>query len=204
MLRVNVKQSYSMGTNCYLVSNDDGYIVIDPAVDYNVVDEMTSGSLQAVLITHGHFDHVEKLQSYLDNSDVKIYGHKECLEKLQNPMTNCSAYFGDEIMFDLSDRFVAVCDNEELEIVGLKVKVRENSGHTNCSVSYIIDDAMFSGDFIFNGSIGRTDLPTGSNERMKESLSKIINIDDDYVIYPGHGNQTTLYIEKKRNPYLNV
>lgn len=204
MLRVNVKQSYSMGTNCYLVSNDDGYIVIDPAVDYNVVDEMTSGSLQAVLITHGHFDHVEKLQSYLDNSDVKIYGHKECLEKLQNPMTNCSAYFGDEIMFDLSDRFVAVCDNEELEIVGLKVKVRENSGHTNCSVSYIIDDAMFSGDFIFNGSIGRTDLPTGSNERMKESLSKIKNVDDDYVIYPGHGNQTTLYIEKKRNPYLNV
>ena len=204
MLRVNVKQSYSMGTNCYLVSNDDGYIVIDPAVDYNVVDEMTSGSLQAVLITHGHFDHVEKLQSYLDNSDVKIYGHKECLEKLQNPMTNCSAYFGDEIMFDLSERFVAVCDNEELEIVGLKVKVRENSGHTNCSVSYIIDDAMFSGDFIFKGSIGRTDLPTGSNERMKESLSKIKNIDDDYVIYPGHGNQTTLYIEKKRNPYLNV
>ena len=76
MVKICVRESKSMGTNCYVVSDGEKYIVIDPAVDFDTMDDLCDGEIAAVLITHGHFDHVEKLQSYLDNTNAKIYGQK--------------------------------------------------------------------------------------------------------------------------------
>lgn len=202
MIEIVVRESLSMGTNCYGVSDGESYIIIDPAVSYKKMDEICNGKIVGVLITHGHFDHIEELQSYLDNTCVKIYGHINCLEKLQNSMLNCSGYFGDELVFNCKDRFVPVSDGECIKLLNEDIKVLENFGHTNCCISFIIDNNMFCGDFIFAFSIGRTDLPTASNEQMRDSLDVIKKYKVDYLIYPGHGNKTTLNIEKNRNPYL--
>ena len=202
MIKIHVMQSYGMGTNCYVVSDGEKYIVIDPSVRYEKMDALCEGKICGVLLTHGHFDHIEQLRSYLDNTDVYVYGHLNCLEKLENPELNCSSFFGNELKFNVSKRFLEVKDNDELNIFSYPIKVNENLGHTNCSVSYTILENIFTGDFVFKGSIGRTDLPTGSNLIMRRSLEKFKLINEDYNIYPGHGDNTKLYIEKNRNPYL--
>ena len=204
MVKICVRESKSMGTNCYVVSDGEKYIVIDPAVDFDTMDDLCDGEIAAVLITHGHFDHVEKLQSYLDNTNAKIYGQKNCLDKLQNPLLNCSGYFGDDLLFNCDDRFIAVNDGDKLKLLKEEIKVLENFGHTNCSVSFVIQNNIFCGDFVFAGSIGRTDLPTASIIQMKKSIKNIKSFMDDYTLYPGHGTKTTLEIEKNRNPYFNV
>lgn len=204
MVKIVLRQSHSMGTNCYGISDGEKYIVIDPAVEYNTMDSLCEGKITAVLITHGHFDHIEKLQSYLDDTNVKVYGAKNCLEKLKNSLLNCSSYFGDDLLFDCDDRFIVVNDEDNLRLLEEEIKVLENFGHTNCSVSFVIQNNMFCGDFVFAGSIGRTDLPTASNVQMKESIKNIKNLSDNYTLYPGHGIKTTLETEKNRNPYFNV
>lgn len=204
MIKIVPKPSYNMGTNCYGVSDGEKYVIIDPAVNYNEMDQLCDGVIAGILITHGHFDHIEELQSYLDNTDIYIYGHKNALKKLQNSLLNCSCYFGNELLFACEERYICVEESENIKILGENIKVLENFGHTNCSLSYIIGENMFCGDFIFAGSIGRTDLPTASYQQMKESLQVLKECDQDYTLYPGHGPNTTINIEKKRNPYLNV
>ena len=202
MIKIVVKESYSMGTNCYGVSDGEKYVIIDPAVSFEIMDNICEGSIAGILITHGHFDHIESLQSYLDNTNVKVYGHENSLEKLQNAALNCSSYFGEKLFFNCDKRFVKLCNGENIKLLKKEIKVLKNFGHTNCSISFLIENNMFCGDFIFAGSIGRTDLPTASSIQMRESLEMIKKLKNNYVIYPGHGPKTTLNNEKNRNLYL--
>ena len=202
MIKVVFKPSYAMGTNCYAISDGKHYVIVDPAVSYYEMDSLCKGEIKGVLITHGHFDHIQELQSYLDNTNVNVYGHKNTLDKLQNSSLNCSSYFGNDLLFECNDRFISVASGENIELLDEKIVVIENFGHTNCSVSYIIENNMFCGDFIFAGSIGRTDLPTASFEEMKKSLDNLRECGENYKLYPGHGSQTSLLAEKNRNLYL--
>jgi len=201
-LYVKSKSSISMGANCYLVGNDESYIIIDPIIKYSVMNSLCKGKIKAVLITHGHFDHFEELESYLENSDVKIYGHKNAKEKLENPVKNCSRLLNRNLSIKCGERFTEIKDNDELVFGDIKVRVMETKGHTDCCVTYIIEDNMFTGDFIFKGSIGRTDLYSGNNNVMKDNLEKFKLIKNDYVIYPGHGDSTTIKNELESNMYL--
>ncbi len=195
-----------MEANCYLVewyfNGELCYIIIDPCVDYKIMKSLSKGKIKGVLITHGHFDHFEKLQGYLENSDVEIYMSYYGKEKLEDSVKNCSKMMGNDLSFIVNDRFKFVRNSDAINICGKMINIIENSGHSSCSISFIIDDMMFSGDFIFKGSIGRYDLFSASEKEMKKSLEKFKLNKNNYVIYPGHGESTTFDEEIKNNRYL--
>lgn len=193
-------------TNCYLVSGNcpGKCIVIDPGEDgEGILDHLEKEQMipEAILLTHGHYDHflaVPALQQRWPN--LPIYCHpKDCPEE--------------KVEYDMGMEFptVSAFDHVEpisegvvLEIAGFKIRILETPGHTPGSVIYFIEDAMFSGDTLFHGSIGRTDFEGGSVMQMGESLKRIAKISGDYKVYPGHEEITTLKKEKQQNPYLKL
>ena len=191
-------------TNCYVVSgNESGKcIIIDPADRAEVIIEyLKEKSLipEAILITHGHYDHflaVPKLQQHYEG--IKVYCHPlDCpKEKEEHDMG---------MVFPTLSAFsnlVKIEEQEDLFLAGFAIKVLHTPGHTPGSVVFLIEDAMFSGDTIFAGSIGRTDFPGGNIQQMKKSLKKLASLEDDYQIYPGHESFTSLSKEKRTNSYL--
>jgi glyoxylase-like metal-dependent hydrolase (beta-lactamase superfamily II) len=193
-----------MATNCYLISHNDKSIVIDPCVDYKTVFRNEESKIQGIIITHGHFDHFNALGTYLKETDVKIYMHKRCLEKLIDPVKNCSVYCSCEVKFDIpNERIIFVNENSVLDLLDKKIKIIETPGHTDCSICVLIDEAIFSGDTLFKESIGRTDLYSSNSAKMIDSIEKLKKLKVNYQVYPGHSDKTTLDYEKEFNPYMN-
>jgi len=180
-------------TNCYIVTKDGKDIIIDPGmgatawVKHNVTNPI------AILNTHGHFDHVWSNDELQKELNVKLYTPKDDVMLLS----------ASTMMRDLppSTPDVTIDGDEELNLEGIKVKFRHFPGHTPGCSTIEIDDAMFSGDFIFERSIGRTDFPFSSPEDMKKSLEKFQKLDFDKTIYPGHGTTTTIKKEQQYAPY---
>lgn len=188
--------------NCYLLINNDQAIVIDPAVSKQDLNLTKNIKIKAIFITHAHFDHFSALDSYL-NDDVIIYLHPQAYDKLDKPSKNLSFYCPPRVAVKVAnDRVRFVGDEDELALIGWKFKIMHTIGHTNCSLSIIIDDIIFTGDTLFKESVGRTDLPTGSGKELGLSLKKLCSLTGNYTIYPGHGEPTTLEDERESNPYI--
>lgn len=201
-MKITVYNNNYMETNCYVLETEEVAVVIDPCIDYTLLSNKVKSKLRAVFITHGHFDHFISLESYKEKK-LSFYMSEKCYQKLSNSFKNCSSLGYSLLEVDLSNESVTyVCDGKEIIIEDICIKCLETIGHSNCSMTYLIDDKMFCGDFIFKGSIGRTDLITGSQENMNKSIKKFKEIDNDYVLYPGHGDVTTLLDEKKNNYYF--
>jgi len=193
-MQVKYKPCGEYQTNCYIL--DDRFI-IDPGVNATswVVDNINNP--KAILLTHGHFDHVWSVAELKEKLQIPVYIHKD-----------------DEFMLseDIFNMGVPKCKADILvdegiyEIDNTKIKFRHFGGHTPGSMTIEIDDIMFSGDFIFNGSIGRCDFPYSNQQDMKNSLKRFLEINYDKIIYPGHGNKTTIKEEKKniKNYWLKV
>lgn len=161
-------------TNCYIVINDQECLIIDPADEFNIINNyIIENNLKVIgiLITHYHFDHIKALE--------------KCVEVFKCPVID---YKNKQII-----------SNFNYEIIDTK-------GHHYTGITYYFKniEAMFVGDFIFRGSIGRIDLEGADASEMKKSINKIIKYNDNIKIYPGHGPETTLGIEKRTNPYLIV
>jgi len=179
-------------TNCYIVTVDGKDLIIDPGVNATEwVLENTTNPV-AVLNTHGHFDHVWSNDEVKSARHIPLYCPKKDVFMLtDDPL-------GQGTPKSVPD--YEVNGDETLEIAGIKVRYRHFPGHTpGCSVIEI-GDAWFSGDFIFEQSIGRWDFPASSGEAMIESLQKAMQIEENYTLYPGHGGTTTLKAEQKRLP----
>ena len=164
----------SLEENCYVISIDNECLVIDPGSEFDKIKEAIGNKkVLGILITHEHFDHIGALKDVLDEYDVKVYKFDNLEEK-------------------------------EYNIGPFKFEVIFNPGHTIDSVSYYFKDErkMFTGDFIFLENIGRCDLEGGDFSKMKESIEKLKEIEDDITIYPGHGLKTTLEYEKRFNSYF--
>ncbi len=176
-------------TNCYIVSKDGKELIIDPGVGATqwVVENVTNPV--AILNTHGHFDHVWSNAELQKRLNVPLYTPKDDAFFLQS-----SSWMPD---LPPSKPDYLVTPDEELELDGIAVKFHHFPGHTpGCSVIEI-DDAWFSGDFIFERSIGRTDFPYSDPQAMKESLERFKAIPYDKTVYPGHGNSTTIKQEQQ-------
>lgn len=207
---MKVKRYISDFLDCneYLIYNDKYTIIVDPCVPYQNVKKDIKGELIAILITHGHYDHFKEINSYLENTNALIYLHQNAISKLEHASKNYSLlnYLHFEVKCD--ERYITITEGELVLKDNLKIKVLETFGHTNCSLTYIIDDLLFTGDFLFKNSIGRTDLLTGDSIKMNLSILKFkdhpfIKEYYDYVLYPGHDDITTLRDEFKNNSYLN-
>lgn len=201
---MNIKKysTNKIGTNCYLVEHLGKCIVIDPCVKYEDIFQDESLELAAVFITHGHFDHIDQLHTYL-NKGIKFYMHMNAYNKLLDPNKNVSAFTGFPIFYNLDkEEVIFVEDKEEINLIGKTIEIMYTPGHTDCSIMLIIDDSIFSGDMVFRGSIGRYDLYSASYLSIMESIEKIKQLTKNYTIYPGHGNKTSLEFERQNNPYF--
>lgn len=180
-------------TNCYIVTVDGKDFIIDPGVGATQWVKENVTNPVAILNTHGHFDHV------WSNDELQ----KELGIKLYTPQGDVMLLQGSNWMPDLPPSIpdVEVVGDQEFDFDGVKVKFRHFPGHCPGCSTIEIGDAMFSGDFIFEQSIGRTDFPYSSPEDMKRSLQKFKELDYDKTVYPGHGGTTTIKQEQRNSDY---
>lgn len=197
----------SVSTNCYFLENTDTHevILVDPGdcpFDIQNRIEDMGCHLAAILLTHGHFDHIIAVPT-LKNlyEDAKIYACAAEKALLADASMNCSAMVGHTCTVEPD---MLVSDGDQFEIAGLKIQVIATPGHTAGSCCYYLPDEklLLSGDTLFEGSIGRTDFPTGNMGKIQESLKKLLNtLPEDADVFPGHGNATTIQYEKRYNPF---
>lgn len=216
-----------LAANCYVIARGPGAgcAVVDPGMDAmdslrQVVSEANL-TPQAVLITHGHFDHMWNAQDVAAEFGCPVWIHPADRHLLSDPMAAISgesaamlrAQFGlsDDVEFVEPADVRDAVDGAEIEVDGVIFTVDHVPGHTPGTVFYRMDwtgpepvsQVMFSGDFLFNGSIGRTDLTGGDHGQMQDSLrTRILPLPDDIVVLPGHGAQTSIGRERAINPFL--
>jgi hydroxyacylglutathione hydrolase len=207
----------SWATNCYVVASAPGEpcLIIDPGQEsidgvHDIIREHRLAPA-AVLLTHGHIDHVWSVAPLSAEFEVPALIHVADRYRLADPAGSSIVAAREQLMamtknsLELTEPSdVRVLEDEQvLEIAGLEFTVRHAPGHTEGSVVFEASEVMFSGDVLFAGSIGRTDLPGGSHELMLESLRRVIlPATDDLVVLPGHGPQTTIGAERASNPFL--
>jgi len=210
------------GTNCYVVATAPGAecVVIDPGMQATegvarVVEEHRLKPV-SVLVTHGHVDHMFCVAPVAGGYDATAWIHPDDRHLLSDPMTGMSAetarmMLGGDYSWQEPDDVRELSDLQELELAGVRFVVDHTPGHTRGSVTFRtpyddqpdISEVMFSGDLLFAGSIGRTDLPGGDHQTMLRSLAtKVLPLADDVVVLPGHGEQTSIGRERATNPFL--
>ncbi len=182
-------------TNCYILRQEQSKkcCVIDPGYEVGrILAFLQKENLEpeAILLTHGHFDHVGAVPDLAAETDCDVYISAADLS-LPPMITNGRLYY--------THTYPAA---GTLKLAGLTIQVLPTPGHTPGSVCLLVGDTMFSGDTLFRGSCGRTDLPGGSWEQMAASLKTLAALPGDYRVLPGHGEETTLERERKSNPYL--
>lgn len=193
----------SMQTNCYVLYNHNHEcVVIDPGSQGQKISKYIQEhdlDLQAILLTHGHFDHIGAVDYLYQKYHCPIYTHKETLDLLNQSELNLS-YFEEPFVIQSPIQTVeSVLHIGNFQFIWLLLE-----GHCQGSsmIYYSSEDIIFSGDVLFKNSIGRFDFPTSSHYETKRSMEKIKNLNIDARILPGHGEETTLLYEKKHNPYL--
>lgn len=187
-MEIKVQPMGNYQTNCYIITIDGKDLVIDPGVDATRwVLENTTNPI-AILNTHGHFDHVWSNKELQEKLEVKLYTPKDDNFMLEKDPYNMG------MIASCAD--ILVDHDQEFELEGIKVKFHFFPGHTPGCSAIEIENNLFSGDFIFNGSIGRCDFPYSDPEQMIESLEKVLSWDRNLRIYPGHGPSTTLKSER--------
>ena len=195
MLQIHTLPLGDYQTNCYILHQEGNRdcVVIDPGYEPEIILSYLSEkglTLQAILLTHGHFDHVGAVRELAAQTDCRVYINPKDLS-LPPMLTAGPLYYTN-----------TYGEGDQLDIAGISFRVMETPGHTPGSVCLMAEQNLFSGDTLFSGSCGRTDLPGGDYRAMKESLKRLAALKEDYAVYPGHGSNTTLAWEQKTNPYL--
>lgn len=195
MLQVHALTLGAYQVNCYIIHDEKSTscCVIDPGYEADTILDKLSElglTLEAILLTHGHFDHVGAVRDIAADTGCQVY---LCADDLCLP-TNLTA---GKLYYTQT-----YAEGTRLHLAGLDITVLQTPGHTPGSVCLLIGDSLFSGDTLFAGSCGRTDLPGGSWTDMQNSLKRLSQIEANLWVLPGHGESTMLASEKKYNPYL--
>lgn len=186
-----------LATNCYILNDESkDAIIIDPGFETKrevqaIEDYINKNSLkvQVIINTHGHSDHISGNKKILKKYNCSICIHKNDLRYLDNTINN--------------SKIILVKDGDLIHINKKNLKVISTPGHTPGGICLLGDRILFSGDTLFYRGIGRLDFPGGSRKDMKKSLLKLMSLPEELIVYPGHGNFTTIGDEKKLNPFLS-
>ena len=187
-------------TNCYIAYDEDikEAVIIDPADSADMIQrKITELSVKpaAILLTHGHFDHIGAVDKIRELYGIKVYAHEDEKDVLTSD-ANVSSMMGMRLSVE-ADEYVR--DKETLNVGGVKYEVIHTPGHTKGGCCYYVADAkvLFSGDTMFCQSYGRTDFPTGSYSQLMRSITdKLLKLDDDVTVYPGHNEETKIGYER--------
>lgn len=186
----------------YLICEGDRAVLIDAGVKSDKVVAAASEmkvSIEKIILTHGHIDHIVELDNLVQKTNAKAYIHIDDEAALTDARYNVSAYtFAAQ---SLNTKCEMVRDGSILRLGDLELKVIHTPGHTPGSICILAENNLFSGDTLFNFGYGRVDLPNGSFEALYSSIvDRLFSLPDDMSVYPGHGNKTTIENEKKSNP----
>ena len=204
----------SFAANCYILAPGPGAecLIIDPGQDAEAgIEEVLTGHRLhpvAVLATHGHLDHIWSVAPVCGARNIPAYIHPADRELLTDPAKGFSLAAGQQLFggleFSEPDDVLELADGMTLELAGVSLVVDHAPGHTPGSVTFRLPDTVFTGDLLFAGSIGRTDLPGGDYETILDSLARVcLPLPDETVVLSGHGPQTTIGAERASNPFLS-
>lgn len=196
-----------ISTNCYLAVNEETKqaVVIDPAAcpSYLMEHIKTEGwNVEAILLTHGHFDHTMGIDGFLKEFKVPVYVHEAEEETMNSPQLNLSRTYTSGYTYSGADY---IKDGQVLNLAGYSFRVLHTPGHTPGGVCYYVESekVLFSGDTLFQTSVGRTDFPNSSMSDLVRGIKeKLLVLPEDVTVYPGHMGETTIGHEKKYNPFV--
>jgi hydroxyacylglutathione hydrolase len=200
----------SIGTNCYLIEEDGSAVLVDYVPQVRKILDAGGLKVEKVLLTHIHFDHIEMLSAFQKNNVFDLYLSEDGLRSINDPEKNLLTYAAPMIDTDSMDRIdlgnaKSVSQGDVIVWKNHPFDVLSSPGHSPDSLMYMLADnkCVFSGDTLFYMSVGRTDFPGSSHEKLIGSIRNLFDAaGDDFTVYPGHGDRTTIGNEKKNNPFL--
>lgn len=198
-MKVSIMQVGPIGTNCYILEDEKKIAVIDPGDEAERILEVleeTEGTVEYILLTHGHYDHttaVPELHKALP--EAKIYIHQADANGAGSRLFPLAGQVDGLLLYD---------EGDSLPLGSLTIEVLHTPGHSKGSVTLRAGDVLFTGDTLFAGSMGRTDLSGGDEEEIMASLKRLGKLEGDFTVCPGHMQTSTLDQERKTNPYLRM
>lgn len=196
-----------LGTNCYVIYKERQAIIIDPGGDSDILKEWLQKkelAPTAILLTHAHFDHIGAVESIREYYRIPVYLHEAEEDWMGEPELNGSALFPvGNISCQPADHLIT---SGKMQIADFSFEVVHTPGHSPGGVSFIFseDKIVISGDCLFQNGIGRTDLPGGNSEQLIRSIKdKLLTLDGQFTVYPGHGPITTIEEERMNNPFIS-
>lgn len=203
MMKIACYASGSVGTNNYLVSDENGVSALidcdgNPKPLFSYI-EKNNLKLTHILLTHGHYDHIGSVNEVAERYGCQIVGAAKEMPLFTDTALNCSQFVGAPVTVQPD---ILVHNGDKIQVGDLEFTVMETPGHTAGSICFIGKDVIFSGDTLFQGSCGRTDLPTGDWNEIKQSLKKLAQLPGEYQVYSGHGPATSLDAERRTNPFM--